>query len=400
MSNLPPSVRFVLFTIVIDAIGFGIIMPVMPSLLMDVGNLDVAAAAQFGGLLSLVYAGFQFLLGPTLGNLSDRFGRRPVLLGSLAGYSVNFALMALAPNLAWLIAGQALAGIFGGTYGPAQAALADITGPQDRERVFGFVGAAFGIGFTLGPMVGGLLGEFGPRMPFYAAAALAALNLVYGLTIFPETLAAENRRVFKWRRANPLGALKAIGHLPGIVPLALVLLLWQIASLIYPLTWGYYLIAGFDASPRVIGMSLTVVGITMAAVQMLFTGRIVARFGERRSAMIGLAAASTAFLGFATAPHFPLAFVVMLIMPFGSLVQPSLSAMVSKRGQVDNQGEIQGITASIMSLGAMIAPVTLNPVLAYFTGAGAPMIVPGAAFAVSAVIALTALAVVSRMRGD
>lgn len=400
MSNLPSSVRFVLFTIVIDAIGFGIIMPVMPTLLMDVGNLDVAAAAQFGGLLSLVYAGFQFLLGPTLGNLSDRFGRRPVLLGSLAGYSVNFALMALAPNLAWLIAGQALAGIFGGTYGPAQAALADITGPQDRARVFGFVGAAFGIGFTLGPMIGGLLGEFGPRMPFYAAAALAALNLIYGLTIFPETLAPENRRVFEWRRANPLGALKAIGHLPGIVPLALVLLLWQIASLIYPLTWGYYLIAGFDASPRVIGMSLTVVGITMAAVQMLFTGRIVARFGERRSAMIGLTAASTAFLGFAIAPHFPLAFVVMLIMPFGSLVQPSLSAMVSKRGQVDNQGEIQGITASIMSLGAMIAPVTLNPVLAYFTGAGAPMIVPGAAFGVSAVIALTALAVVSRMRGD
>ncbi len=399
MSPLPPSVRFVLFTIVIDAIGFGIIMPVMPSLLMDVGGLDVGAAARFGGLLSLVYAGFQFLLGPTLGNLGDRFGRRPVLLGSLAGFSVNFALMAAAPNLGWLLAGQALAGIFGGTYGPAQAALADITSPQDRARVFGFVGAAFGVGFTLGPMIGGLLGEFGPRMPFYAAAALAALNFLYGMTIFPETLLPENRRAFDWRRANPLGAFKAIGHLPGIGPLAVVLLLWQIASLIYPLTWGYYLIAGFDASPRVIGLSLTVVGVTMAAVQMLFTGRIVARFGERRTAIIGLGAASTAFLGFAVAPHFLPALLVMLVMPFGSLVQPALSAMVSHRGQADNQGEIQGVTASIMSLGALIAPVTLNPVLAYFAGAGAPVRVPGAAFVVSAAIALTALAVVMRMRG-
>ena len=398
MSPLPASVRFVLFTIVIDAIGFGIIMPVMPGLLMDVGGLDVGAAARFGGLLSLVYAGFQFLLGPTLGNLGDRFGRRPVLLGSLAGFSVNFVLMAAAPNLTWLLAGQALAGIFGGTYGPAQAALADITAPQDRARVFGFVSAAFGIGFTLGPMIGGLLGEFGPRMPFYAAAALAALNFVYGMTIFPETLLPENRRAFDWRRANPLGALKAIGHLPGIIPLAVVLLLWQVASLIYPLTWGYYLIAGFDASPRVIGLSLTVVGVTMAAVQMLFTGRIVARFGERRAAMIGLGAATTAFLGFAIAPHVPFALLVMLVMPFGSLVQPALSAMVSQRGQADNQGEIQGITASIMSLGAMIAPVTLNPVLAYFTGAGAPMVVPGAAFVVSAGIALAALMVVWRMR--
>ena len=398
MTLIPPPVRFVLATIVIDAIGFGIIMPVMPDLLMAVGNMDVAAAVRFGGLLALLYAGFQFLLGPVLGNLADRYGRRPILLGSLAGYSVNFALMAVAPNLGWLVAGQALAGVFGGTYGPAQAALADITKASDRARIFGYVGAAFGVGFTIGPVIGGLLGEFGPRMPFVAAAALAAANFVYGMIYFPETLAKENRRAFDWRRGNPIGALKTFGRLPGVASLGIVLLLWQVASLIYPLTWGYYLIASFDASPRLIGISLTFVGVSLALVQFFLTGRIVARIGEQRAAILGLCAASTAFLGFAIAPHFPLALLALLVMPFGSVIQPSLSALMSQRGNANNQGEVQGFTASIMSLGAMIAPVTLNPTLAHFTAANASQKLPGAAFVLAMLIALIALIVVVRMR--
>jgi MFS transporter, DHA1 family, tetracycline resistance protein len=398
MNSVPRSVRFVLATIIIDAIGFGIIMPVMPDLLMDVGNMDVASAARFGGLLALLYAGFQFLLGPVLGNLADRYGRRPILLGSLVGYSANFALMTVAPNLGWLVLGQALAGIFGGTYAPAQAALADITAPADRARIFGYVGAAFGIGFTIGPAIGGLLGELGPRTPFAAAAILAAINFLYGLRFFPETLEPENRRAFDWRRGNPFGALKTLGRLQGILPLGLVLLLWQVASLVYPLTWSYYLIAGFDASPRMIGVSLTIVGITFALVQFFLTGRIVAHFGERRTAIIGLCAASTAFAAFAVAPHFPIAMLTALIMPFGSIIQPSLSAMVSQRGSANNQGEIQGFTASVMSLGAMIAPITLNPTIAHFTAADAPMRLPGAAFVLATVIALTALAILLQMR--
>ena len=398
MNSVPRPVRFVLATIIIDAIGFGIIMPVMPNLLMEVGSMDVAAAARFGGLLSLLYAGFQFLLGPVLGNLADRYGRRPILLGSLAGYSVNFTLMAVAPNLGWLIAGQALAGIFGGTYGPAQAALADITVAKDRARIFGYVGAAFGVGFTIGPVIGGVLGEFGPRMPFFAAAALAAANFVYGMIYFPETLAQENRRSFDWRRGNPFGALKTLGRLPGVISLGIVLLLWQIASLIYPLTWGYYLIASFDASPRMIGISLTFVGVSLALVQFFLTGRIVARVGERRAAIIGLCAASTAFLGFAIAPHFPWAILALLVMPFGSVIQPSLSALMSQRGSANNQGEVQGFTASIMSLGAMIAPITLNPTLAHFTAANAAQKFPGAAFVLALLIALIALSFVVRIR--
>jgi MFS transporter, DHA1 family, tetracycline resistance protein len=398
MASIPPAVRFILATIVIDAIGFGIIMPVLPDLLMEVGQMDVAAAARFGGLLSLLYAGFQFLLGPVLGNLADRFGRRSILLGSLAGYSLNFALMALAPSLGWLLAGQALAGVFGGTYGPAQAALADITKASDRARIFGYVGAAFGVGFTIGPVIGGLLGEFGPRMPFVAAAVLAAANFVYGMIYFPETLGHENRRPFDWRRGNPFGALRTFGRLPGVIALGTVLLLWQISSLIYPLTWGYYLIASFDASPRMIGISLTFVGVSLALVQFFLTGRIVARVGERRAAIIGLCAASTAFLGFAIAPHFPWALLALLVMPFGSVIQPSLSALMSQRGSANNQGEVQGFTASIMSLGAMIAPITFNPTLAHFTATNASQKFPGAAFLLAMIIALVALGFVVRMR--
>ena len=400
MNSVPRPVRFILATIVIDAIGFGIIMPVMPDLLMTVGAMDVAAAARFGGMLALLYAGFQFLLGPVLGNLADRYGRRVILLGSLAGYSANFALMAFAPNLAWLIAGQALAGIFGSTYAPAQAALADITAPADRARIFGYVGAAFGIGFVIGPVIGGLLGGSGPRMPFFAAALLAAANFVYGLIYFPETLKPENRRGFNWRRGNPFGALKTLGRLPGILPIGLVLLLWQVASLVYPLTWGYYLIASFDASPGMIGASLTFVGMSFALVQFFLTGRIVARISERRAAILGLCAASTAFLGFAMAPHIPLAMLTVLIMPFGSIIQPSLAAMISQRGSATNQGEIQGFTASIMSLGSMIAPIMLNPTIAHFTAANAPLKLPGAAFLVATGIALIALFITVRMRSS
>ncbi len=397
MAGLSPSVRFVIATIVIDAIGFGIIIPVTPRLLMEVGGLDIAQAARFGGALSLLYAGFQFLLGPVMGNLGDRFGRRPVLLGSLAGFSLNFALMAFAPSLTWLLIGQAIAGIFGGTYGPAQAALADISKAEDRARVFGMVGAAFGIGFVIGPVIGGLLGEYGHRVPFLVAAGLAALNFVYGLTVFPETLSPANRRPFDWRRANPFGAFKNLGKLPGITRLGLVLLVWQISSLIYPLTWSYYLIAGFGASGATIGWTLAFVGISMALIQIFLTGRAVQRFGERKVAMFGLLGATLAYAGFLFGPHWHWALVLSIFMPLQSLVQPSLAALVSKRGQADNQGEVQGFTASIMSLGSIIAPLLLNPVLAYFSGPAAPIFAPGAAFIIAALMSLLALVWVARV---
>ncbi len=389
------TVRFVLLTIVIDAIGFGIILPVAPRLLMTVGNLDLAGATYASTGLSLLFASFQFLFGTIIGNLGDRFGRRPILLGALGGFAINFLLQAQAHSLLWLFAGQAIAGVFGGTYAPAQAALADITPAEDRARVFGYVGAAFGIGFVIGPVIGGLLGGLGPRIPFYAAAALAGLNFAYGLIVFPETLARANRRAFDWRRANPLGALLKIRTLPGLTMLSLVLLLWQIASLVYPLTWSYYLIGAYHASSGLIGLSLAAVGVSMAAVQILLTGKLVTRLGERNTALLGLSAACWTFVVLAIAPLNPWLLLLGFVMPLGNLTQPALMAMVSRRATATNQGEIQGFSASVMSLGSIIAPLILNPTLAFFMSTRAPMIVPGAAFALAATIALITILTLS-----
>jgi len=391
MPNSANTIRFILLTIIIDAIGFGIIIPVAPDLLREVGRFDLAHATIVGGWMNILFAGFQFVFGTIIGNLGDRFGRRPILLGALAGFSINFFLQAQAHTVIWLFVGQAVAGVFGGTYGAAQAALADITPAEDRARVFGYVGAAFGIGFVIGPAIGGYLGGLGPRVPFYVASALAALNFVYGFLLFPETLAKENRRPFDWRRANPFGALMVLGKFPGLSMLALVLLFWQIASLAYPITWSIYMIAAFNASQALRGLSLAGVGIAMAAVQILFTGRLVKRFGERNAAIFGLSMAIWTFIVFAIAPFNPWLLLLGVSMPFGNITQPSLMAMMSKRATATNQGEVQGFSASVMSLGAIFAPMIFSPILSHYIDPAAPMRFPGAAFVAAALIGLFTL---------
>src|SRR4051794_37218107 len=222
------AARFVVLTLLIDAIGFGIVMPVLPGIVMKLGHVGLADATRIGGWLGVIYATVQFVSGPTMGNLGDRFGRRPIILGSLAGFAADYALMGFAPSLGWLFVGRALAGVFGASFGPAGAAMADLSAPEDRARPFGMIGGAFGVGFVVGPAIGGLLGEFGARAPFYAAAALAALNFLIGLTTFPETLARENRRPFQWRRANPLGALLALRGHRGVIPVAFASFWWNL----------------------------------------------------------------------------------------------------------------------------------------------------------------------------
>ncbi|MBU6207769.1 MAG: MFS transporter, partial [Alphaproteobacteria bacterium] len=325
------GMQFILATIVIDAMGFGIVIPVFPNLLRLIGHFDTSHATLFGGYLSELYAVFQFIFGIVMGNLSDRFGRRPVILGAMAGFAINFLLMARARNLVWLFVGQASAGIFGGTQGPAQSALADITEDTDRARVFGYVGAAFGIGFVIGPALGGVLGALGPRIPFYASSGLCTLNFLYGLLFFPETLAQKNRRRFDWRRANPLGALLNARHLQGVAMLSLVLLLWQIASLVYPMTWTYYLISAYHVSSAVIGLSFAGFGSAFAMVQIFLTGKVVRRYGERDTAKIGLACAIWTFAVFSIAPFNPwLLLLALPTMPI-SFTQAALSAMFSRR---------------------------------------------------------------------
>ena len=391
------TLPFIIATIFIDAIGFGIIMPVLPQLVMEVGRIDLPRAIEIGAWIGLVMAVATFLASPLLGNLSDAVGRRRVLLLSLAGLTADYALLAIVGTLPWLFLARALSGVFGGSFAAAQAAIADVTRPEERARNFGFVGAAFGVGFVVGPAVGGFLGEIGPRAPFVAAAVLAAANMVYGAFIFPETLPRERRRAFDWRRANPLGAWTTMRALPGMGGVAGVLVLWQIASLVYPMTWSFYCIAQLGWSPAMIGASLAFVGVAIALGQTFIVGPMVARFGERDAATIGLAVAVSVFVGFAFVTTTWGAFLLLVPVAFQSPVQPSLMAMMSRRADADSQGEVQGITAMTMGLGQIAAPALLTGTMAWFTGAGAPVHFPGAGFLVAALFGLLAIGFLRRL---
>ena len=384
-------VTFVLVTIFIDSIGFGLIMPVLPRLLMRVGGIDLAGTIALGAAMGLAMACASFIAAPVLGNLSDAYGRRPVLLIALAGLALDYLLLAYANSIPLIFLGRVLSGVFGGSFAAAQASIADITAPEERARNFGLVGAAFGVGFTVGPALGGLLSEFGPRAPFLAAAALAGLNFVYGLTLFPDTLKPENRRKFSFARANPLGAWRAMRRLPGMMSAALVLLAWQIASLVYPLAWSFWGIAQLGWSDRMIGLSLAAVGVVIALSQTFLTGPMVKRFGERDAASIGLIGATAGFIGYAFAGSTWLAFALMACFMVQSLVQPSLMAILSRRATADTQGEVQGISGMAMGIGSIAAPLLLTGPMAWFTGPQAPLQFPGAPFIVAAAFGLMAL---------
>lgn len=388
---------FVVATIFIDAMGFGLIMPVLPRLLMNVGGIGISDAIEVGAWIGLAMAVASFFAAPVLGGLSDRFGRRRVLLMALGGMAIDYLLLAVAHTLPLIIIARTLSGVFGGSFAPAQAAMADISRPEDRARNFSFVSAAFGVGFVLGPAIGGLLGELGDRAPFYAAAAVAALNFLYGLTLFPETLPPERRRSFDWRRANPLGAWATLRRTPGLRQAAIVLILWQIASLVYPMTWSFYAIARLGWSDSMIGVSLAAVGLVIAGSQTLLTGRAVARFGERDAATIGLCAAILGFLAYAVVQTTMQAYAVMVFIAMQSLVQPSLMAMLSRRATPETQGEIQGIAAMAMGIGSIVAPLLLTRPMAYFTSGDAPVRFAGAAFVIAAIVGLIALLLLRRL---
>ena len=391
------TIAFIVVTIFIDAIGFGIIMPVLPQLVMEVGRIDLPHAIEVGAWIGLVMAAATFLASPLLGNLSDRFGRRRVLLLSLGRLAADYTLLTVVGTLPWLFVARALSGIFGGSYAAAQAAIADITKPEERARNFGFVGAAFGVGFVVGPAIGGFLGELSPRAPFVAAAILAATNMLYGLIVFPETLAAGRRRAFDWRRANPLGAFRTLRSLPGMGGVAAVLVLWQIASLVYPMTWSFYCIAQLGWTPGMIGASLAAVGVAIALGQMLVVGPMVARFGERDAATFGILVAVAVYIGYAFTTSTIGAFLLLIPVALQAPVQPSLMAMMSRRATSETQGEVQGISAMAMGLGQLAAPILLTGTMAWFTAKGAPVHFPGAAFIVAAIFGLLAIAMLRRL---
>lgn len=372
-------------------------MPVLPQLVMDVGQIGLADAIEVGAWIGFAMALASFFAAPVLGNLSDAFGRRRVLLISLGGLVIDYLLLAVVGTLPLLFLARIVSGIFGGSYAPAQAAIADVTPPDQRARNFGYVGAAFGVGFIMGPVIGGLLGEMGTRAPFIAAAVLAGVNFLYGLTLFPETLPPERRRAFDWRRANPLGALATARASPGMISIAAILTVWQIASLVYPMTWSFYGIAKFGWSAGMIGASLAGVGAVMTLAQLFLTGPLVARLGERRAAFVGICAATTAFILYAFATETWMAFALLAFIAVQALVQPSLMAMLSRRATPETQGEVQGISAMAMGIGSLIAPLLLTGTMARFTSPDAPIYFPGAAFIVAALFGLLALVMLWRL---
>jgi DHA1 family tetracycline resistance protein-like MFS transporter len=337
-----------------------------------------------------------FLAAPVLGNLSDAVGRRPVLLISLAGLAANYVVLALADSLLLIILARVLTGLFGGSYAPAQAALADITPPERRARSFALVSAGFGVGFVAGPALGGLLSEFGERTPFYLALALSLANLLYGLIAFPETLPTGLRRPFSAARANPFGAWKVLRINPPMRRMVVVLLLWQLASLVYPLTWSFYAIAQLGWSERMIGFSLAGVGVVIALSQTFLTGPAVRKLGERDAASLGIIGASCGFFGYAFTQSTVVALALLVFVATQSLVQPSVMAMLSRNATPETQGETQGIAAMTMGLGSVLGPAVLVWPMAWLTGPTAPIHFPGVPYLIAALVAGAALVLLRR----
>jgi DHA1 family tetracycline resistance protein-like MFS transporter len=379
------AVIFVFITVFIDMVGFGLVMPVLPRLIEDVSGSDLAGASIWGGWLFFAYGGMQFLFGPAIGNLSDAYGRRPVLLLSVFGLAVDYLLTAFAPNLLWLFVGRIFAGICGASYTTANAFLADITKPEERARVFGMMGAAFGLGFVIGPAIGGLLGEFGPRVPFFVAAGLSFLNFVYGWFVLPETLARGNRRPFSLRRSNPIGALKVFARYRGVVPMSAVMFLYFLSTAVYPAIWAFWGIAAFGWSEATVGLTLAAFGLVTAIVQGGLTGPAVRRLGERNTVVLGLLAGTIALFGYGLAPGLLTVLILLVIHAPEGFVHPALTALMSREAPEDAQGELQGGIASLQSIGLIIGtvlfaqvfgwfmkpnPIIVSPSVAYFLGGG------------------------------
>jgi MFS transporter, DHA1 family, tetracycline resistance protein len=383
--------RFVLLTVLIYAIGFGIIMPVLPDLIRHLANVDAPEAARIGAWIGATYGLFSVLFMPMVGNLGDRFGRRPIFLISLFSFGADFLLMGLAPSIGWLFVGRALAGGLGAVFGPANAAMADMSTPEDRASSFGKVGAAFGLGFIIGPVIGGFLGEFGPRVPFFVAGSLAIANGIYGWFVFPETMAKDQQRPFEWRRANPLGAFASLRRINGIIPIALIYFLWGVAGNVYPASWSYFAPIQYGWDSRMVGISLGFVGVSMVIFQAFVMRPAITRFGERNTAYLGMASGIFGYLCVAFIPYGGIIMALLLVNGFAGLGPPSLNAMMSKRTPPSQQGELQGLIGSLSALALMLGQFTYNYALAAFTEAGAAVRFPGAPFMIAATIGAAAL---------
>ncbi len=391
-SSKNAAVGFIFITLLIDVIGFGIIIPVMPGLIADLKHVNINTAAKYGSYLTVAYAITQFVFAPVLGNLSDRYGRRPVLLFSLFGFGVDYIFLALAPSYGWLFFGRIIAGITGSSFTTAAAYIADISTPENRAKNFGMIGAAFGLGFIIGPLLGGVIGEYGQRLPFYTAAMLALLNWLYGFFVLPESLKPENRRQFRWERANPIGSLQNLIKYPSIAGLIVSILLLYIAAHAIMSNWNYFTIDQFHWDKKTVGMSLAVVGILVALVQAGLTRVINPRIGSEKSFFYGMILYAVGMLLFGLATQGWMMFVFLIPYCLGGIAQPAMQAVMASKVPPNAQGELQGAITSTMSLAAIVGPFVMNNLFFYFSQKGGRIYLPGAPFFLgSALMATSAL---------
>ena len=386
------AIIFALLVVFIDIAGVGLILPVMPRLIESVGHVGLDDAARYGGWLFAAFSLAQFLCAPFMGALSDRVGRRPLLLLAIGGLGLDYVLHALAPTLAWLFVGRIIAGVCGSSYVIANACIADVTAPEQRARAFGWMGAAFGLGFVLGPAIGGLLGMFGPRVPFWVAAALAGANFVFGLVVLPETLPPEKRRRFRLIEANPLGALAVFRRYPGVLGLAAVVFVFFFGSAVYPAIWAFWGIAKFGWSETLVGVSLAAFGLVMAAAQGFLTGPAVERWGEWRVALIGLVFAVVVCAGYGFANGLVMVALLLLLHAPEGFVHPMLSALMSKAVPEDAQGALQGGISALMNLAMLAGTLFFAQVFGWFLSEAAPFRSTDMAFFIASGVLAVALA--------
>ena len=379
------AINFIFITLLIDVMGWGLIIPVMPDLISKLKNIPVNEASPYGAWLLSAYAVTQFLCAPVIGNLSDKYGRRPVLLCSLIGFGIDYLFLALAPSYGWLFVGRIIAGITGASFTTASAYIADVSTAETRAKNFGMIGAAFGLGFIIGPALGGLLAGWGIRAPFYAAAILCLLNTLYGYFVLPESLDKEHRREFHWKRANPFGSLLLFKRYPTIGKLAISFFLIYMAAQSVQGNWNFFTIYRFHWTEKMVGISLAVIGLLVAIVQAGLTRVINPKLGNERSIYLGLSLYSLGLVLFAFAAEGWMMFAFLIPYCLGGIAGPALQSVLAGHVPRNEQGELQGALTSLMSLTTIFGPLLMNNLFKFFTTEKAPVHFPGAAFLLGAI---------------
>jgi DHA1 family tetracycline resistance protein-like MFS transporter len=392
------AVGFIFITMLLDVIGWGIIIPVIPALIEELIQGDLSEAAKVGGWLTFAYAIVQFVFAPIIGNLSDKYGRRPVILASLFGFSLDYLLLAFSPTITWLFIGRIIAGITGASITTASAYIADISTPENRAKNFGLIGAAFGLGFIIGPVIGGLLGQYGSRVPFYATAILCMLNFLYGYFILPESLPKENRRAFDIKRANPIGSFKHLKKYPSLIGLVAAVFFLYTASHAIQSNWSYFTMYQFNWDEKMVGLSLGAIGLLVALVQGVLIRWIHPILGNEKSIYVGMFLYSIGMLLFAFATESWMMFAFLIPYCLGGIAGPALQAVISLQVPANEQGEIQGTLTGVMSASAIIGPPVMTGIFFYFTNkdatihfAGAPFLLGGILMIISSLLAYLAI---------